>query len=560
MKDRKISLKLILIMLALVPMIVAIIGLAITSIRTISAKLEENTLEELMVAAQGLESYYGYNLEAGTDLVDGFVEYDPEEYIDEVYSKTGVHLTLFKDNVRFMTSLRNDDGSRNEGTESSAEVWKAVSAGNDYSSTKVVIGGLDYYVYYLPLKNGTGSVCGMAFAGKPATQIQEAKRGIVLIIVTISIILSILFSVIAYVIAKNIADPISATAENIQKLSGGDVSIELDARSSVKETTILIDSTNSLTEALKNIVNRIHGSMDDLYSLIGTTTKLANESSTSTSQISSAMTGLSDTTLQMADSVQEINNTVIDMGDMVEEDQNTVDTLIESSGNMESANRDALDCINNIINSSGRSVSAVQGISESINETNNAVIKIAEMVNLITEIAGQTNLLALNASIEAARAGESGRGFSVVADNIKGLAEQSGDSANEIKVIVEEISRLSETCVEQADTVKNIIEEEQEYLSEAKNQFNALNDEINASINNIHTVEGITDRLGEVKNTIISSISDLSAVSEATSATNEEVSASTTLVAGNVSDVSTRMGDMNTSADELKGAISFFKN
>ena len=383
MKEKKVSLRVMLITMVLVPMIVAIIGLAITSIRTISSKLEETTLEELLVAAQGLEGYYEYDLVNDNDLVDGFIEYNPEEYIDAIYSKTGIHLTLFKENIRFMTSLRNADGTRNEGTESSAEVWAAVSSGKDYSSTSVVIGGTDYYVYYLPLKGSDGKVAGMAFAGKPATQIQQAKRGIALTIVIISAILVAIFTALAFFVAKKIADPISATAENIQKLSDGDVNIELDAQSMVKETTILIDSTNSLTDALKNIVRKIYGSMDDLYGLIGSTTDLANESSNSTTQISSAMNGLAETTEHMANSVQDINENALDMGNIVEEAQNTVSILIESSGNMEKANKDALDRINNIINSSEKSVSAVQNISESINNTNDAVTKIAEMVNLI---------------------------------------------------------------------------------------------------------------------------------------------------------------------------------
>ena len=206
----------------------------------------------------------------------------------------------------------------------------------------------------------------MAFAGKPATQIQQAKRGIALTIVIISAILVAIFTALAFFVAKKIADPISATAENNQKLSDGDVNIELDAQSMVKETTILIDSTNSLTDALKNIVRKIYGSMDDLYGLIGSTTDLANESSNSTTQISSAMNGLAETTEHMANSVQDINENALDMGNIVEEAQNTVSILIESSGNMEKANKDALDRINNIINSSEKSVSAVQNISESI--------------------------------------------------------------------------------------------------------------------------------------------------------------------------------------------------
>ncbi len=560
MKEKnKLSLRSMLILMVLVPMVVAIVGLAVSSITVLSSKLSENTLEELMVAAKGLEGYYRYDLEHDNNLVDGFVEYNPEEYIDEFYNKTGVNLTLFKDNIRYMTSLRNDKGERNEGTESSADVWAAVKSGKDYSSTSVVIGGIDYYVYYLPLKDGKGNVVGMSFAGKPATQIQEAQRNIMLLIGGISLVLVIIFVAIAFMIAKKVANPIKAAAENIQKLSNGEVNIRLDAKSNIQETTVLIESTNSLTGALKNIVGKIHGSMDNLYGLIGSTTNLATDSSHSTTQISEAMSGLSKATELMAESVQDINSNVIEMGNIVEDTQSTVSTLAASSENMEKANKGAMECIDNVISSSEKTVEAVQEITESINNTNDAVIKISDMVNLITEIAGQTNLLALNASIEAARAGEFGKGFSVVADNIKELAAQSGDSANEIKVIVEEISALSKTCVEQADAVKTTIEEERDLLGEAKTQFNTLNDEITSSIDNIQTVENITAKLGDIKSTIVSAITDLSAVSEETSATNQEVSASASLVAGNVNDVSSSMGDMSSSADDLKVAISFFK-
>lgn len=558
MKNKKLSLKSMLIMIALVPMTAAIIGLAITSITTISKSLEEHTLDQLLVAAQGLRSYYEYDLINEENLAEGFVEYNPEEYIDVIYSKTGVNLTLFKDNVRFMTSLRNADGTRNEGTESSAEVWAAVKSGQDYTSTDVVIGGLDYYVYYLPIKNANGDVCGMAFAGKPAEQVQATKRNMAIIIISISAVLMALFTILALIIAKKISEPIKITANSIKKLSEGNVNIELEAHTSIKETTVLIDSTKELTSALHNIVSKIHGSMDNLYELINSTTGLATESSSSTEQISSAMMGLAKSTELMAESVQEINNNVIEMGNIVEEAQSTVKTLMESSGNMETANKDALQSVENITANSEKSVEAVKSIADSIKDTNDAINKITEMVNLITEIAGQTNLLALNASIEAARAGESGRGFSVVADNIKNLAEQSSGSADEIKVIVGEISKLSNICVEQAEMVKDIIEEEQTMLNATKAQFNTLNSEITSSVDNIQTVDKITERLGNIKSTIVSSISDLSAISEETSATNEEVSASTTLVAGNVNNVSSSMSDMNHSADDLKDAISFF--
>ena len=122
-----------------------------------------------------------------------------------------------------------------------------------------------------------------------------------------------------------------------------------------------------------------------------------------------------------------------------------------------------------------------------------------------------------------------------------------------------EISKLSNTCVEQAEVVKNLITEEQSLLSQAQDQFGTLNSEISASVNNIETVSDITGQMGRIKDTIINSVSDLSAVSEETSATNEEVTASTDKVATNVNTVSSSMGQMNELADQLREVVGFFK-
>ena len=145
-KNKEISLKFMLIALALVPLIIAVVIVAMATSSVAIRNLKQSTKEQLIVAAKALREYYEYDILNNNDLVDGFIRYDTN-YIDSMKA-TGVDLTLFKGNIRFMTTIKDDSGKRIEGTPASDAVWSAVSKGNDYYSDNVKINGIDYHVYY----------------------------------------------------------------------------------------------------------------------------------------------------------------------------------------------------------------------------------------------------------------------------------------------------------------------------------------------------------------------------------------------------------------------------
>lgn len=165
------------------------------------------------------------------------------------------------------------------------------------------------------------------------------------------------------------------------------------------------------------------------------------------------------------------------------------------------------------------SAQTIRRVSDGMQEITSAVMQLNEdsqtistVVNVIREIAEQTNLLALNAAIEAARAGEHGRGFAVVADEVRGLAQRTQESTVQIERVIDKISKATQETVKVVESgqettqsgYESVMKVEQvlspvmilmddinkmssEMLTAAQSQ-NALAQEVNNNINQIHTV------------------------------------------------------------------------
>ena len=552
---KNISLKSVVILLALIPVTSAVIIIALASSRVLVSSLKQNTREELIVAARALKEYYEYDIINNNDLVDGFIRYDTS-YIDSMRT-TGVDLTLFKENIRFMTTITNAAGKRIEGTPASEAVWREVSLGKDYYSDNVQINGIDYHVYYMPIKY-LNRVYGMAFSGKPATEIKAAQKRAYSIIIMISAVLILIFTVITVVVARNVANPIQNAADKIGQLLNFSSTSKLSASTRIIETRQLIMASEAISTVINDVVGRIHESATSLTETVKSTSAMAKDASFASDQIAEAMQGLAKTAVSMAMDIRVINEKVTDMGGVISTAVENVGSLTKNSQSMNEANTSALQYIENAAKSSGKSTKAIDQITDKIQATDSAISRIADKVRLITDIASQTNLLSLNAGIEAARAGEAGKGFGVVAAEIKKLAGDSNDSAEQINGIVQEITALSKECVEQAAEVRELIVEEGQLLSTTHDKFIVLAEEIRQSIHEIASVSDITAKLEGIKDKILEEVGDLAAISEETSATNEEVAASIESIAGNVKKVSDDTHTMNDLAEELNEAVSYF--
>ena len=555
-KKSGMSIKLSYLLVGFIPLLIASVSIGALGAVELSKNIKEGVQNELRVAATQLAEYFAYDI-----VNNGFVDY--EEYADHEYmqslKKNEVELTLFQGDTRFLTSLKNADGSYNEGTQASAEVFAAVSKGENYYSEDVVINGTEFVVYYEPIYDGTGAFWGMAFAGEPLTYVKATVNRVVTTIIAVAVGLAVVLSGLVFFIATLLSKTLVATKNGIDELSKGNLSAELPKKSIINEFNEIIDAGLNLESSLQGIIGKTKVIGSDLQSGAEQVSDLSERSKDGADQISSAIDDLAQGATSMAQNVQNINEQVIEMGMSIDNIADSTSKLVSLSESIKAANSDATAYINKVSASSEQSVTAVQDISQQIEETNSAVNNIKEAVEMISSIASQTNLLALNASIEAARAGEAGKGFAVVATEIKSLSEQSNASAEQIKTIVNEIVEKSEKSVNLSSEVATIITNEQGFIKDTQDKFEVLNREIGESLSEINEISDKVKNLNVAKVSITDSVGDLSAISEENAASNQQVAASVTGIVDAINEIASNSRTTNASAGDLATTMEYFK-
>ena len=112
-----------------VPMILVGLIIFMISVSKTTTGLADSRKTTLKSVSYSLKEYFQYDV-----IANGYVDY--EEYADHAYvnnlKSEDIEMTLFENDTRLLTSIKNSDGTYFEGTKAGAEIYAAVKSGKDY--------------------------------------------------------------------------------------------------------------------------------------------------------------------------------------------------------------------------------------------------------------------------------------------------------------------------------------------------------------------------------------------------------------------------------------------
>ena len=490
---------------------------------------------------------------------------EAQEVLDSLVDTTDAELTVFYEDTRYLTTIRDDKGVPIVGTTTSDEIYQTVvKNGNIYQSANVAINGEDYYGCYIPItKNGTpeGENVGIVFAGEPVKTVNGYILNRVYIILAMVVVLFAISVIASIMGSKWLARLILDCEASVQKLAAGNMNIQVPAKV-LKQKNELGDmgrSVQKLADTMSDVLSEVSRSAKELFTSGESLDDMARQTSNTANDISSSIEGVSKGAISQAEEVETATIHVSKMGDEISDIVQSVRVLDDASIKMNQSGEASTRIVNELKLANDRTIDAIHRIGEQVQATNVSVSEIQEAVSAISEIAAQTNLLALNASIEAARAGEQGKGFAVVASEIQKLAEESSASAEQINQVVQRLYQESEKSVAATEEIRGIMQEQEEKLQETGVKTEDVSKGIEETRKEAMDIKSKSDLCDEARNVVAEVMTSLSAVSEENAASAEETMASMEELNATINIVSEEASKIKKMSSDLEEKLKIFQ-
>ncbi len=546
---------------------VCVMQLSKTTVTNVLVDKLDTSLSATAVSVTNTLKHAGegdYKINDAGELVKGDFNLSKNaDFADRIKEESGVEVSIFYGDKRYVTTITDEDGNRASGETITGEIKEHVlDDGESYFVEKAEVAGKQYLAYCTPLFNeGSDVPVGMVIAAIGQEHVDEGGKIISYNISTIIFGVVVFASVAGFLIVNNMTKALNKGIVALEELADGNLNVEVAHKIMKRSDEIgnIGRAIEKLKEELLHIVTEIKKqceTMDDLANQLKLQTR---ETVDSIIQVENAVGEIAEGAGNQAEETQTATENVVTIGNMISGNLQDTEALNENATKMQGAGQEAIATFEELNKTNQKVIQSIGRIHEQTNTTNDSAQKIQEATAIITSIADETNLLALNASIEAARAGEQGRGFAVVAAQIQKLAEQCNESALQISEIAESLLADSTEAVETMQYVRDIVQTQDNDMKETNKKLAEVMQGIEDSFAMVNKVTKQTEQMDEARINVIDIVQSLTAISEENAAGTEETLASITLVNDVVKGISKQSAVLKAIAAEINKKLNVFQ-
>lgn len=179
------------------------------------------------------------------------------EVLEHISSSQEIQVSIFCQNVRVLTTMKNHQGESYRNSKVAKVVEKEVlDTGKAKFYDDVTIDGEEYFAYYKPIIRKDGIIFGMIGVSRPAQDIYRGVWRAVLPLILVCLVAAILICLIEVHYSKKLIGKIGQIRQFMNRISKGDFEAEMpeDLRQRSDELGDLAKSGTAMKEELKKLV------------------------------------------------------------------------------------------------------------------------------------------------------------------------------------------------------------------------------------------------------------------------------------------------------------------